>query len=83
MIYIILQKIQNVKEVFVLRENIFITADEVSKTLEISKPYAYKLIKQMNEELRSKGFMTIAGKVSRRFFEQKFYGMGGEERACI
>ncbi|MCM1060600.1 MAG: DNA-binding protein [Eubacterium sp.] len=66
-----------------MRENIFITADEVSRTLEISKPYAYKLIKQMNEELRSKGFMTIAGKVSRRFFEEKFYGIGGEERACV
>lgn len=66
-----------------MREKIFITADEVSKMLDISKPYAYKLIKQMNEELKSKGFMTIAGKVSRRFFEEKFYGMEGDNCACV
>ena len=51
--------------------------------LGISKPYAYKLIKQMNSELRDKGFITISGKVSRRYFEEKFYGMEGDSCACV
>ena len=65
------------------RENIFVSADEVSEILGVSKPYAYKLIKQLNDELKSKGFLTIAGKVSKRFFEEKFYGMRGDECACV
>ena len=39
------------------------------------KPFAYKLIRQMNEELEAKGFITIAGRVSRKYYEEKFYGM--------
>ena len=48
--------------------------DEVADTLGVSKPYAYKLMREFNEELSSKGFLTIAGRVSRRYFEEKVYG---------
>lgn len=37
--------------------------------------YAYKLVREMNEELKQKGFLTIPGRVSRRYFEEKFYGL--------
>ena len=33
--------------------------DEVAKELDVSKPYAYKIIRQLNEELKAKGFITI------------------------
>ena len=55
-------------------DNKFIRAEEVAKELDVSKPYAYKLIRQLNEELKSKGFITISGKVSRAYFEKKVYG---------
>ena len=32
-----------------MEETIFITATEMTEILGISKPYAYKIIKQMNE----------------------------------
>ena len=35
--------------------NRFIKADEVAEELGISKPYAYKIIRRLNEELREKG----------------------------
>ena len=44
-------------------ENKFIRVDEVAAELDVSKPYAYKLIRQLNEELKSKGYLTIAGRV--------------------
>ena len=37
-------------------ENKFIRAEEVAQELSVSKPYAYKLIRQLNEELKAKGF---------------------------
>ena len=54
---------------------LFVRAEDVSKELGISKPYAYKLVREMNEELKQKGFITIPGRVSRRYFEEKFYGL--------
>lgn len=54
---------------------IFITAAEMAEILGISKPYAYKIIKQLNEELDAKGFITIPGRVSKKYFEEKFYGV--------
>lgn len=58
-----------------LKNDLFVTASEVAQDLGVSKPFAYKLVRQMNEELEAKGFITIAGRVSRKYYEEKFYGM--------
>ena len=58
-----------------LRKEKNITVAELAKELGISKPFAYKLVRQMNEELEAKGFLTIAGRVSRKYYEEKFYGI--------
>lgn len=55
-------------------ENKFIRVDEVADELGVSRPYAYKLIRQLNEELKAKGFLTIAGRVNRQYFNERFYG---------
>lgn len=58
-----------------MTQELFVRAEEVANKLGISKPYAYKLLREMNEELKQKGFITIPGRVSRRYFEEKFYGL--------
>ena len=55
-------------------ENRFIRADDVARELDVSKPYAYKLIRQLNEELKAQGFITIAGRVNRQYFYKRLYG---------
>jgi hypothetical protein len=60
-------------------ENKFIRADEVAQELSVSKPYAYKLIHQLNDELKEKGFITIAGRVNRQYFNERFYGTEKED----
>ena len=62
-----------------MNKNLFIKAEEVAKELDVSKPYAYKLIRKLNEELKNRGFITIAGKVNRQFFEEKIYRLREEE----
>ena len=66
-------------------ENKFIRADEVADELGVSKPYAYKLIRQLNGELKDKGFITIAGRVNRQYFNERLYGAGKDvsENASI
>ena len=54
-------------------ENKFIRADDVARELSVSKPYAYKLIRKLNEELKAQGFITIAGRVNRQYFYERLY----------
>ena len=32
-------------------------------------------MRQLNKELTEQGYMVIAGKVSRKYFEERFYGV--------
>ena len=58
----------------------FIRAEDVAQELNVSKPYAYKLIRQLNEELRAKGYITISGSVNRQYFYERLYGAEREEK---
>jgi len=53
---------------------LFIRAEEIAKELGVSKPYAYKLVQRLNGELQAKGYITISGRVSRQYYEEKIYG---------
>jgi len=58
-----------------MSSNTFMRVDEVAKELGISKSYAYKIVQKLNAELKEKGYLTIAGRVSKRFFyERVCYG---------
>lgn len=58
-----------------LNEYTFMNVDDVVENLNVSKPHAYKLIRDLNEELKRKGFITISGKISRKYFIERFYGI--------
>lgn len=55
-------------------EKQYITAREISEALGVSSTKAYSIIRELNEELKSQGYLTIAGKVSRAYFNEKWYG---------
>lgn len=52
----------------------FLNASDVANFMGISVPMAYKIIRRLNDELSAQGFITVAGKVSRCYFEKKVYG---------
>ena len=55
-----------------MENTLFVTAEIVAKDLGVSKPFAYKLVRQMNDELNAKGYLTVAGRVSRKYYEERF-----------
>ena len=59
--------------------SMFIRVDEVSELLGISKSHTYKIIKRLNSELEECGYVTVAGRVDKRYFHKRFYGLGAEE----
>ena len=56
-----------------MAEKMFMRVSEVAETLDVSAPYAYKLIRKFNEELKKAGCITISGRIDRKFFYEKFY----------
>lgn len=51
----------------------FYTVKEVQKILGISSSKAYQIIRSLNDELKKKGYITVAGKVPKKFFNEKYY----------
>ena len=57
-----------------MAEKNFLNAADVSEYMGISVPMAYKIIRRLNDELKSQGFITVSGKANRHYFEQKVNG---------
>lgn len=55
--------------------NTFITVSEIKKVLDVSESKAYRIAHTLNRELEEKGFMIIPGRVSRQYFNERFYGI--------
>lgn len=51
----------------------FMRVDEVAQELGVSKSYAYKIVQKLNAELKSLGYLTISGRINRKFFYEKLY----------
>ncbi len=54
--------------------NQMLRVEDVAKELDVSVSYAYKVIRQLNKELKEKGFITIAGRINRQYFNERIYG---------
>lgn len=59
-----------------MKNTLFIKAEEIAEELGVSKPFAYKLVRKLNEELSKKGFITISGRVSRAYYKERIYDTG-------
>lgn len=60
----------------ILKENEkrFFAAKDVAEYMGISVPTAYKVIRRLNDELKSQGYLIISGKINRSYFEKRVYG---------
>ena len=52
----------------------YLTVNDVIEILGISKSQAYKVIRNMNNDLAAKGYLTVQGKVPKKYFEEQWYG---------
>ncbi|RDU23418.1 LysR family transcriptional regulator [Anaerosacchariphilus polymeriproducens] len=62
-----------------LNRDVFVRVDTLMNELKISKALAYRLMKEMNDELRSQGYLTISGRVPKAYYHARFFGMGVEK----
>lgn len=59
--------------------NMYYGAEEVAELLRISKGKSYAIIRDLNKELEQKGFITISGKVPRKYLEERCHGIAERE----
>ena len=53
-----------------MEQKLFMRAPEIMEVLGVSDGMAYRIIRELNQELEAKGFDTVRGRVSRKFFEE-------------
>ena len=56
------------------QNKIYITAPEMAEMLGVSVGHAYKSIRSLNQELKNKGYIVIAGKIPKGYFEKRWFG---------
>lgn len=56
---------------------IYYSATDIVEMLDVSKATAYKIIREMNEELKEAGYIILQGKVPKAYFCEKWYGLKG------
>ena len=58
-----------------MANKLYLTVGEVASEMGVSKSYAYKIVKRLNDELAAKNFLTVAGKINAKYFyERACYG---------
>ena len=58
-----------------MASKLFISAKEVARELEVSDSFAYRLVRKLNDVLEKQGIVVVKGKISRKYFEERVYGM--------
>lgn len=64
-----------------MEQKTFLRAAEIMEILGVSDGMAYRIIRELNKELELKGYHTVHGRVSRKYFEESFYGVDMERQA--
>lgn len=60
----------------------YFNAAEVAEIMDCSERHGYKIIQELNMELKDKGYITRAGRVPRRYFYERT-GLIQEEVTAI
>ena len=63
-----------------MAEQSFMRVEEVAAELGVSKSYAYKIVQNLNAELKAKGYLTISGRINRKYFMEKLCYNGAERK---
>ena len=66
-----------------MKEKLYYSTADIAVMLDISRGKFYKILWEMNGELVSIGFLTIAGKIPVAYFKEKWYGAAKEVNVWV
>lgn len=56
------------------KEKLYMNASEIAEALDVSLSTAYKIVKNLNNSLAKDNYIVVAGRVSRAYFNERYYG---------
>ena len=59
-----------------MADTLFVRAGDIAKEMGVSEAMGYKIIRNLNNE---QGFVTVQGRLSRQYFEERIYGIKSKE----
>nr|DAG44669.1 MAG TPA: CodY-like protein [Caudoviricetes sp.] len=54
-------------------DKLYLNVHDVMALLDVSQSKAYQIIKELNNEMATKGYLTVSGKVNRRYLLERCY----------
>lgn len=54
-------------------DKLYLNVHDVMALLDVSQSKAYQIIKDLNNEMAAKGYLTVNGKVNRRYLMERCY----------
>ena len=67
----------------IITEATFLTAMEIANILGVSRSTGYKIVSILNSELKDKGYIIIPGRVSKKYFRERFYDDVSSESVSV
>ena len=58
---------------YMSKSNTMMNANDIAKELGVSVGKAYKIIRDLNQELKKQNYIVVAGKIPKAFWRKKFY----------
>lgn len=50
----------------------YYSAKDVQEILGVGQSFAYKIIRELNLELKQKGYLTVSGRVLKKYFNERY-----------
>ena len=66
------EKVRQQANIESIRERTHLTAEDIAFLLSRSSSVAYKILNDLNADLKRKGFYIVKGRVSKKYFCDKF-----------
>jgi len=57
-----------------MNEKLYFTAAEIAEMMGVGRTTAYGIVRQLNDELEKKGYLTVGGKIPKEYFNEKYFG---------
>lgn len=64
-----------------MQEKLYYTAADVAGMMGVGRTTSYGIVKQLNMELKEKGYLVVKGKIPKDYFDERYFG--GSHRKVV
>ena len=57
-----------------MQQKLYYTAADLAAMVGVGRTTGYSIVKQLNTELKEKGYLVIKGKVPKDYFDERYFG---------